>query len=441
MITYLKQTGSAIIYFNNEILWGYIGLFLILSSIFYLTFRSRFMVIRDFPKIFQYFLTSSRAPKENKFGTSSLKVFFASLGGCIGIGNLATVAMAIKLGGPGALFWVCLVSFLGAIVKYAEIFLGLKFRVRNTFRGYDGGPMYFLQKAFPKLRFLPVLSCVFLCIYGVDIYMFSVVKTSFVHNFSLPTTPVVLMLLALVLVSVWGGIERVGGISTVLLPVFLVLYAGLSLWMLVEYRDVFPGLLKTVLISAFTGHGAVGGFVGSTFILTLSKGLSSAAYASDIGVGFASVLQSEVASDDIQKQASLSIFVVFLNTFVVCLCSMLLILVTNVWQLPIMDGGLLIQKALTTSFKNMSYFMPFFLFLVGYPSLISSLLVGVKAARFIHKKWGPRFYYLYAIFSFVIFSYFSSYYALIFLVLASGLLNVINMTAILKLRRDIDFTL
>lgn len=362
MIIYLKQIGSAILYFNNEILWGYIGLFLILSSIFYLTFRSRFMVIRDFPKIFQYFLTSCRAPKESRFGTSSLKVFFASLGGCIGIGNLATVAMAIKLGGPGALFWVCLVSFLGAIVKYAEIFLGLKFRVRNAFRGYDGGPMYFLKKAFPRLTFLPVFACVFLCIYGVDIYMFSVVKTSFVHNFSLPPTPVVLVLLTLVLVSVWGGIERVGGVSTVLLPVFLVMYTGLSLWVFVEYRDAFPGLLKTIFVSAFTGHGAVGGFVGSTFILTLSKGLSSAAYASDIGVGFASVLQSEVASDDIQKQASLSIFVVFLNTFIVCLCSMLLILVTNVWQLPIMDGGLLIQKALTSSFKNMPYFMPFFFF-------------------------------------------------------------------------------
>lgn len=441
METLSQKIIEAVIYFNDHILWGYLGLFLIFSSIIYLTFKSRFMVVLQFPKIFKYFLISSRAPKEDDYGTSSLKVFFAHLGGCIGIGNLATVAVAIKVGGPGALFWVCLVSFLGSIVKYAEIYLGLTFRVRNKGRGYDGGPMYFLQEAFPRLKFLPILSCILLCIYGVDIYMFSVVGTSFVHNFEWPTALVVAGLLMLVILSVLGGIERVGSVSTILLPIFLVIYTGMSLWVFIENYAGFPGLLKTILVSAFTGHGAVGGFVGSTFLLTLSKGLSSSAYASDLGIGLASVLQSEVSSHDKQKQASLSVFVVFLNTFVVCLCSMLLILVTNVWQEPLMDGGLLIQEALTRSFRNMHYFMPFFLFLVGYPSLIASLLVGVKAAKFIDEKWGPRIYYVYAVLSLVVFSFVSSYYALIFLVLAGGLLNVMNISAILKLRRHINFEL
>ena len=441
MKAFFETFWHGLIAFNDQILWGYLGLFLIFSTIIYLTIKSRFMVVRDFPKIFHYFLTSSRAPKNDHFGTSSLKVFFASLGGCIGIGNLATVAVAIKIGGPGALFWVCIVSFLGGIVKYAEIFLGLKYRVKNKFNGYDGGPMYFVGRAFPKIPFLPVLVCLFLCIYGVDIYMFSVVKTSLVYNFSLPTTPVVITLLSLTILSVLGGIDRVGGISTVLLPVFLVVYTGMSLWVFIENKEHFPEIIKMVFVSAFSGHGAIGGFVGSTFLLTLSKGLSSAAYASDLGIGFASVLQSEVSSTDMQKQASLSVFIVFINTFIVCLCSMLLILVTGVWTGPLMDGGLLIQEALTKSFKNINYFMPIFLLLVGYPSLISSLLVGVKASRFIDEKWGPRFFYAYAIFSLVVFSYISSYYALIFLVLSAGLLNIINLSAIMKLRKEIDFTL
>ncbi|MDC0349377.1 alanine:cation symporter family protein, partial [Alphaproteobacteria bacterium] len=324
------KTVQSIVYFNDQILWGYIGIFLILSSIVYLSFKSKFFQITQFPKIFQYFLTSSREHTKDEPGTSSLKVFFASLGGCIGIGNLATVAVAIKIGGPGSLFWVCIVSFLGSIVKYAEIFLGLTFRVKNSSKGYDGGPMYFLKKAFPKLSWLPVICSLFLCIYAVDIYMFSVVKTSFVTNFNFPETVTIFSFLALIMLSVSGGIGRIGSIASVFLPVFIFIYAGMSLWVFIEHSDVFSSIIKTIFVSAFTGHAAIGGFAGSTLLLTISKGISSAAYASDIGIGFASVLQSEVSSHDIQKQASLSVFIVFLNTFVVCLCSMLLVLVTGV---------------------------------------------------------------------------------------------------------------
>jgi AGCS family alanine or glycine:cation symporter len=441
MNEFFSKFPEYFIYFNDEILWGYIGFWLIFSSIIYLTFKSRFLQVTRFPTIIKYFIASSRENHPRKPGTSSLKVFFASLGGCIGIGNLATVAVAIKVGGPGALFWVCVVSFFGSIIKYSEIFLGLKYRVPNAYRGYEGGPMYYLKKAFPKFPLIASLFSFFLCIYGTDIYMFTVIKTSIVSNFDVPNTVVIIGLLLIVMISVIGGIERVGSIATIFLPIFMVVYTGMSLWVFIENSPVFPEIVKSIFSSAFTGHAAVGGFAGSTFLLTVSKGISSSAYASDLGTGLASVLQTEVSSEDKQKQAGLAIFVVFLNTFIVCLCSMLLVLVTGAWMSPIMDGGLLIQEALTRSFSNMQYFMPFFLFAVGYPSLISSLLVGVKAARFIHPYWGDRVYYMYATSVFIIFSYFSSYYALIFLVLAGGFLNVMNISGILKLRKQIDFNL
>lgn len=441
MNIFFSKLPEYFIYFNDEILWGYIGFWLIFLSIIYLSFKSKFLQITQFPKIIKYFISSSKESKGNKPGTSSLKVFFASLGGCIGIGNLATVAVAIKVGGPGALFWVCVVSFLGSILKYSEIFLGLTYRVPNAHHGYDGGPMYYLKKAFPAFPIVGSLFAFFLCIYGTDIYMFTVIKTSIVTNFDLPNTFVILVLLLIIMVSVVGGIERVGSIASVFLPVFMLIYTGMSLWVFVENSSILPEIMRSVFVSAFTGHAAIGGFAGSTFLLTLSKGISSSAYASDLGTGLASVLQTEVSSDEKQKQAGLAILVVFLNTFIVCLCSMLLVLISGSWMSPQMDGGLLIQEALTKNFTNMQYFMPFFLFAVGFPSLISSLLVGVKAARFIHPYWGDRLYYAYTVVVFVIFSYFSSYYALIFLVLAGGFLNVMNVSAILKLRKQIDFNL
>ena len=120
---------------------------------------------------------------------------------------------------------------------------------------------------------------------------------------------------------------------------------------------------------------------------------------------------------------------------------MLLVLVTGVWTAPEADGGMLVQHALSHSFKNMDYFMPFFLFTLGYTSLLSSLMTGVKCAKFISRKWGIALYYAYALAMFVVFSYFDTYYALIIMTLAGGFLTIINLAGILKLRNEIDYTI
>ncbi len=429
-----------IIFFNDVILWGYLGMGLILTSIIYLNFKSRFMPITQFSNIFKYFLVCTREKKTDDIGVSSMKAFFAGLGGCIGIGNLAAVGVAIQIGGPGALFWVCVVSFLGSVVKYAEMMLALKYREPYA-KGYDGGPMYFLPRAFPKFKGIAVIISVLLGIYGADVYMFSVIKTSFSTNFHIPDTVAYLGLLALVLLGVKEGINRVGAIGAVLLPTFLAMYVGMSIWIVWTSPVSMLNLIKIIFTSAFTGHAAVGAFAGSSFLLMVSKSISTSVYASDIGVGYASILQSETRSREITKQASLSIMGVFLNTFVICLCSMLLVLVTGVWTEPIADGGMLVQAALSKGFENMTYFMPFFLFAIGYTSLISSFLSGIKCARFVKGKLGVKFYYAYGIFAFSIFSYFSSYYALIIMTLVGGLLTIINLSGILRLRKEIDFEL
>lgn len=439
-MNFLDTIFEKIVFFNDVILWGYLGFGLILTSIIYLNFKSKFMPLTQFPAILRYFISCAREKKTDEIGVSSMRAFFAGLGGCIGIGNLAAVGVAIQLGGPGALFWVCIVSFLGSIVKYAEMMLALKYREPYK-HGYDGGPMYFLPRAFPKFKKISILVSILLGIYGVDVYMFTVIKTSFSTNLHIPDIIAYLGLLALVLLGVKEGISRVGAIGSVLLPAFLIMYVGMSIWIIKESPVNMLSLLKTILASAFTGHAALGAFAGSSFLLMISKSISTSVYASDIGVGYASILQSETRSRDITKQASLSIMGVFLNTFVICLCSMLLVLVTGVWTEPISDGGMLVQAALSKSFENMPYFMPFFLFAIGYTSLISSFLSGIKCARFVKGKGGVKFYYVYGALAFTLFSYFSSYYALIIMTLVGGMLTLINLSGILKLRKEIDFEL
>lgn len=440
MELYIENFFNKLIYFNDAILWGYVGLTMILGSIVYLSFKSRFLQITQIPKILHYFWACRKDSAHCEIGTSPMKVFYAALGGCIGIGNLATVGIAIQIGGPGALFWICMVSLFGSIIKYAEVYLGLKFRVRNSDKGYDGGPMYFLQHAFPRYKVLfPMLVCFFLCVYGVDVYMFTIIKSSFENNFHIPNSIATGGLLLVLVLGVLGGVDRIGRIGSILLPLFLGAYTCMSLWVFITHSDIFPSVLKSVIVSAFTGHAAIGAFVGSSFLLTISKGMSSSVYASDLGVGFASVISAETARNDFPQQAGLVVFGVYLNTFIVCLCSMLLVLVTGVWTKPEVDGGMLVQHALSHSFKNMEYFMPFFLFILGYTSLLSSFMTGVKCAKFISRKRGIVLYYAYALAMFIVFSYFDTYYALIIMTLAGGFLTIINLAGILKLSNEIDY--
>lgn len=430
-------------YFNT-LLWGYVATFLIITIGIYFCFKSRFMQIRSFPKIvrifFGFFTKSERKHNADTRGTSPLKAFFASLGGCIGIGNLVTVAIAIQIGGPGALVWIWITALLGMILKYAEIFLGIKFRVHNHKNGYDGGPMYYLKKAFPKANWLPILVCLLLCIYGVEIFMFSVVKESIVVNWHLPSWVVVLGLLFLILIGVAGGVSRIGAISSFLVPAFVIIFLCMTIWVLIQNGAYFPTMLYDIICSAFTGHAAVGGFIGSTFIIVMAKGFSSAAYSGDVGIGYASITQSEARTKAPSEQASLSIFGIFLDTFVVCTCTVLLVYSTGVWQQGI-EGEMMVQAALSLYFPYMHFFMPIFFFTLGYSTILPYMIAGIKAAQFISPRFGVKIYYLYAIFAFIFFSFFQPEYALTIMNIAGGFLMIINLCAFFKLRHVIDFTI
>lgn len=428
----------------NNLLWGYVGILFAAALCLLLSFKSKWLQIRSFPTIAKYFVQTvgslNKPQAADDRGVSPTKAFFASIGGCIGIGNIATIAVAVQVGGPGALVWVWLIALLGMIAKYAEIFLGIKYRRRNAKNGYNGGPMYFLSKAFPKHKWIPPVMAILLCIYGVEIYMFRVIEESVVLNWSVPPTAVTLVLLILIILAVRGGVERVGHISSILIPIFVVIYLLMTLFVLFKNYAVIPSMFLTVIKSAFTGHAAVGGFAGSTFALTVAKGISSACYSGDIGIGYASMMHSEAKTDNPQRQASLCIFGIFLDTFVVCTCTILLILSTGVWQMNL-DGSVIVQYALSKYFPYMQYFMPFFIFILGYTTIIAYMCAGVKCARFISYRHGEYLYYIYGILSFVAFSFFDSTYALIVMNISGGLLMILNLSGIFKLRHEIDFNI
>jgi alanine or glycine:cation symporter, AGCS family len=421
----------------ENLLWGYLGVPTVLLLGIILTAQSNFAQLRNLPAAVRTFLSCFRRSDPNQPGIHPLKAFFACIGGSVGVGNVVGVTTAIQIGGPGALFWLWVTAIAGAVVKYSEVYLGIKHRVSNQQGGYHGGPMYFLQQAWNKL-WVAQLVCVLLCIYGVEIFQFSVVTKSVSTNFGWNIYLVVGALTVLVIFAGLGGVRRVGTIASALIPVFVFTYVSMGLWVLIQNAESIPSIFSDVFASAFTGHSAVGGFIGSTLISTMSQGVRRGCYTGDIGIGYASVIHSESSVVIPEKQASLVIFEIFLDTFFICTSSVILVLVTGTWKEPL-DAIILVQSALGKYFPYMHLFMPIFLFLVGYATINAYFCVGLKCAQFLMPRFGRFLYTSYAAVALVAFAFVDTTHAQSVMAIAGALLLLVNCAGIYRLRKQVSF--
>lgn len=425
--------------FVEEILWTYFGVPLVALLGLYLTIKSNFFQIRHLPTVFKTFFGFIRFRNADHQGVHPLKAFFAAVGGCVGIGNIVGICTAVQLGGPGAVFWIWMTALAGMIFKYSEVYLGLRYRVPNGEGGYNGGPMYFLQAAF-KQSWVPKLVCVLLCVYGVEVYQFSVITTSITANLGINSYLVIAALLLLVVFAGLGGVKRVGSISSTSLPIFVVIYVGMGAWVLSNNLMVLPGVFHEIFTSAFTGHAAVGGFAGAGIMAAMSHGIRRGCYTGDIGVGYASVIHSESSVQVPEKQASLAIFDIFLDAFMVCTTSLFLILTTGIWQEPL-EAGMMVQLALGEYFPYMHIFMPIFLFMLGYNTINAYFCVGLKCADHLSPRLGRTIYYIYAVLALLLFSFMGTSQAQMVMAIAGVSLLIINSCGIFILRHEISFNL
>lgn len=425
----------------DKFLWTYVGVALIFGAGLYLSHASGFVQIFGLGRCFRNFFAvlKNNLPHTER-GASPIFVFFASLGGCIGIGNIVSVAIALQIGGPGALLWVWLAAFLGMIIKYAEVYLGIRFRLENDQGGYDGGPMYFLRYAFPKLPIIANIMAILMCVYGAEIYLFGVIKESIVLNFNLPPLSVVIVLLLLVLITVTGGVRRVGVVSAWIVPGFMAVFLSMVAYILFKNIALIPNMFITIFTSAFSTKAALGGVAGTTLLLTASSGISSACYSGDVGIGYASIIHAETNVFEPEKQASLAIVGIFLDTIVVCTAVMLLVMISGVYENPSLQGSILVQTALEKYFPYMNIFMPLFIFVLGFSTINAYLVAGIKAANFLSPKRGKATFLFISSAAFLFFSFYDPSLAMAIMYSSGGLLMLINIPGILALRRYIRYT-
>lgn len=424
----------------DNIVWSYLSIPAILLLGFYLSHKSQWTQIFKLGRVIRVFFSffSFHHPKTR--GTHPLKVFFAGISGSIGISNIIGVCTAVQLGGPGAVVWLWVASLIGMIIKYAEIYLGLKYRITNQEGGYDGGPMYYLQKA-TSMRWIPYAAALLLCVYGADVYIFRTVIDAFVHNWGFNHYLSVLFFILCILIGIEKGVERVGNIASMIIPVFLIGFVSSSIYIFFMNSHLLLDTLSLVISSAFTGHAATGAFAGASVITTIAYGMKRACYAGDIGIGYAAVIHSESEEQNCARQASLGIISILIDAFIVSTISMFLILVTGVWNQGLPESTAM-AAALGSAIPHMNYLWPIIIFLLGYSTLLTILTSGKKAAKFLSPSQGEWWYTMFAVFNFSLFSFFGTNQQMLQIMsLIGGLLLIINLYGMAVLVPHISFVL
>ncbi len=423
----------------NSLYWSYIGWGVICLTGFYFTIISRgfqFRAIANFRKNIKDILLEGA--NKNSAGIHPVKLYFASVGGMVGLGNIVGISTALMIGGPGSIFWTIIASICGMLIKYSEIYLGLKHRILNKDGGFDGGPMYYLRDAFKNNYVAGVVAFV-ICLYGVETYQFLVLVDRLEYSFECNRLAIILGLLALVLYSSIGGVKRLASICTVIMPVFMITYVFVALYIIANNISLLPEFFVTVINSAFVGQAPIGGFVGSSMILATYHGMSKTVYSGDIGIGFDSIVQSETNIINPKKQATLAVYALFTDT-VICILTNTMLGVTGAWyKLNHLNETTIVSETIANYFPYSDLFVTLLLFFAGFTTIIAYLTAGAKCAKYLNPKYGKTIYLLYAIFAFIFFCNFPQEKVIVVMGLLSGILVLINISGMIKLRKEIKF--
>jgi AGCS family alanine or glycine:cation symporter len=424
----------------EDVAWLYVGIPILMMYGLYISYQSSFLQIFKFSEILGIFYSLVSSKETSERGIKPIHIFFASVGGCVGVGNVISVCSAVKIGGPGAVFWLWIAALLGMMVKYAEIFLSVKYRKNDGQLNYIGGPVVFFKELVGG-KYLSKIVAILICLYSVEVYLFKVVSSSLSKNWDLNYSVVVFALLFLILGAAQGGLRAVGRLSGFIIPIFLVLFAGMSMWVFIQNWTALPGVFALIFKSAFSYHAAAGGFAGGSMWLAMSHGVRRACYTGDIGIGYTGIIHASTSEKNPAREAVSGVISIFIDTFIICTLSLLLILVTGVWNSGLNEEQMVVT-ALAQYFPHVDVIWPLFIFLLGYSTLISYFSAGRQSAREISKKYGPAVFSFLGSLIFITFSFVGSEeHCLTIMSLTGVLLLIINLYGMWKLSDAITYNI
>ena len=379
------ETISTLINQINSIVWGPIMLALILGTGLFLMLGLKLMPLLRLKYGFQMLWRGRKISGEGDI--SSFNALMTSLSATIGTGNIAGVATAIFLGGPGALFWMWCTALVGMATKYAEAVLAVKYREQDENGYYIGGPMFYIKNGLSsRWAWLGTAFAIFGAIAGFGIgntIQANSVADALHSQFSISpmmTGFVMAILVALVLI---GGIKRIAQVAGKLVPFMAVSYLIAGLAVLILKIDAIPDAFSLILSSAFTPTAATGGFAGAAVWAAIRFGVARGVFSNEAGLGSAPIAHAAATTDNPIRQGTVAMLGTFIDTLLICSITGLVIIVSGVWSSG--ETGASLSSA---AFENVlpgigSYIVTLGLSVFAFTTILGWSFYGEKCVEFL----------------------------------------------------------
>ncbi len=382
---FLMQLNSTV----NGFVWGPPMLVLLVGTGVYLTFRTNFFSILKLGYVLKNTLFKIFA--KGQAGEGEITPFQAvatALAATVGTGNIAGVATAIALGGPGAVFWMWLSAIFGMTTKFGEVVLSIKYREKTPDGRFVGGPMYYIQNGTGQ-KWLAKVFAVFgaLAAFGIgNMVQSNSVAASLQESFSVPPLVTGLVLAALTALVILGGIKRIGAVTERLVPLMATIYILGALFIIFMNASHIPEAFGLIFSNAFTPTAATGGFAGATLAMGIRFGIARGVFSNEAGLGSAPIAHAAATTDHPVRQGLWGVFEVFMDTIVICSLTALAILVSGLWDSGV-TGAALTTQAFDEAIIGGGYIVSVGIMLFAFSTILGWSYYGERCAEYL---FGPK---------------------------------------------------
>ena len=369
----------------NDVLWTYILTIMLLGCAVWFTIKTRFVQFRMLGEMLRLLGESTSKGEGKEHHISSFQAFMVSLASRVGTGNLAGVATAITVGGPGAVFWMWLIALLGSSSAFIESTLAQLYKVHGK-TSYIGGPAYYMKKGLKKpwMGILFAILIIFTFAFAFNTVQSNTICAAFEQAFQVDHTLMGIILTVLTLMIIFGGIQRIAKVSSIIVPVMALGYILLAFVIVGMNFTQIPAVFKLIVSSAFGWEQALGGGIGAALMQGIKRGL----FSNEAGMGSAPNVAATADVTHPVKQGLIQALGVFSDTLVICTCTAFIILFSGVPLGGEINGVQLTQMALDTQIgSGGSTFVAIAILFFAFSSVIGNYYYGEANLRYItHNK-------------------------------------------------------
>lgn len=367
----------------NGLVWGPYMLVLLVGTGLLLTIMLKGLQFTQLGHSLYLALIKRKDDQAEEGDISNFQALMTALSATVGTGNIAGVATAIAIGGPGAVFWMWITGLVGMATKYGEAVLAVKYRVTSEKGEMSGGPMYYISRGL-GWKWLGVLFAFFASVaaFGIgNMVQSHSVADAVYATFGMDKLLVGVILCVLTGLVILGGIKSIGRVTSVLVPVMIVFYVVGAMGIIIMNLNLVPAAFALIFKSAFTGSAATGGFAGSTLMMAMRFGIARGVFSNESGLGSAPIAAAAAQTRHPVNQALVSMTQTFIDTLVVCTMTALVIVMFN-WDSGL-SGAPLTSSAFEMGFAGGQYIVTIGLVLFAYSTILGWCYYGEKSIEYL----------------------------------------------------------